>query len=204
MAALLAGLAVVVLLTSMLTWGALALALRGLESVWHDRVEALEFIHGVVTPIERTVPVIARRLPADLDATAAMLDSARESSIEHWGRYLATYFTTEESRLAGEVAVQLESVHASMRTLSQQLRASDTAGLERTVDDAFLPALAELSAGIEPLVRLQAEVTRDQVEATRSRHAISRTLLIASAVATLALLATVMGGAKPVRKRWRK
>lgn len=200
LAMLLAALASIVLLTTALTWGTLALALRNLESVWHDRVEALEFLYGSVTPLERTVASVAGPVPIEFDRTAARLDSAGAQSRESWQKYLVTTFTDDESRLVDDITPTMSRTHTTLDTLSALLRQGDTARVA-VVSREYLHAVAALSGGVEPLVRLQALVTRQLVQAARARHLVARTLLVGTAVATLALVVAALRGSRGRRYR---
>lgn len=202
LAALLAALACVVLVTTGLTWGTLAFALRNLESVWHDRVEALEFLYGAVTPFERTVASVAGPQPEFLKA-AARLDSAAALSRESWRRYLSTTFTDDEARLVDDITPTMERTNESLDTLAATLRRADSTRVGPAIRE-YLHAVAALSGGIEPLVRLQARVTRQLVQAARARHLVARTLLLGSALATLGLVVAALRGSRSPGGRWRR
>ncbi len=198
---LLAALATVMLVSTALTWGTLALALRNLESVWHDRVEALEFLYGAVTPFERTVASVAGEDP-DFPETIARLDSAASLSRESWRRYLGTTFTDDEARLVDDIIPTMNRTHSALDTLTGRMSRADTVRVEYARRE-YLHAVSALSGGIEPLIRLQARVTRQMVQAARARHLVSRTLLIGSVVATIVLVVAALRGARS-QGSWRR
>jgi hypothetical protein len=199
LAVLLTTLAAVVLLTVALTWGTLALELRALESAWHDRVEALEFLYGSVTPLERTVASVAAPKAPELPRIAERVDSAASASRASWQRYLATTFTDDERRLVDDITPTFERVYRSADSLIVMLR-TDTARVAE-VSGEYLHAVAALSGGIEPLVRLQARVTRQMVQAARKRQLVAKSMLLVSAVATVGLVGAALRGARRRRLR---
>jgi hypothetical protein len=199
LAVLLTTLATVVLVTVALTWGTLALALRTLESAWHDRVEALEFLYGSVTPLERTVASVAAPKSKELGKIAGRVDSASQASRSSWQRYLSTTFTDDERRLVDDITPTFERVYRSADSLIVMMQ-RDTARVAE-VSREYLHAVAALSGGIEPLVRLQAQVTQQMVQAARRRQLVARSMLLVSAVATVGLVGAALRGAR--RRRYR-
>ena len=200
LAVLLTTLAAIVLVTVATTWGTLALALRSLESAWHDRVEALEFLYGSVTPLERTVASVAAPQPTELARIATRVDSVAMTSRESWRRYLSTTFTDDERRLVDDITPTFERVYRSSDSLVALLQQQDTARVA-PVSREYLHAVAALSGGIEPLVRLQAQVTRQMVQSARRRQLVARSMLLVSAVATVGLVFAALKGSR--RRRWR-
>jgi hypothetical protein len=200
LAVLLTTLATIVLITVATTWGTLALALRSLESAWHDRVEALEFLYGSVTPLERTVASIAAPRQTELIKIAERVDSATVQSRESWRRYLTTTFTEDERRLVDDIKPTFERVYSSSDSLVTLLQLQDTARAA-PMSREYLHAVAALSGGIEPLVRLQARVTRQMVQSARQRQLVARSMLLVSAVATVGLVFAALRGSR--RRRFR-
>ena len=201
LAAILTTLASIVLVTVAITWGTLALALRTLESTWHDRVEALEFLYGSVTPLERTVASVAAPKSAELEKIASRVDSASAASRASWQRYMVTSFTDDERRLVDDITPTFDRVYRSSDSLTATLRARDTVRAP-DMSREYLHAVAALSGGIEPLVRLQARVTRELVQSARRRQLVARSMLVVSAIATVGLVAAALRGAR--RRHFRR
>jgi hypothetical protein len=196
-----AGLSVVALVSSASSWIALSLAQRSLESVWHDRVEALAFLHETTLPLERTVPMALTRGAEDNAVVAARVRAARVAADSAWTRYLATTLTPEEARTMRETTPAVTRAFAAADTLAAMLGA-DTAGVEVPV--RFARAIDELAAAVERLVAIQRPITRQQVEDARARHELARAMLVASVAATFLLLIAVLATTRGGRMPWRR
>lgn len=208
---LLAGLTLVAALSTALSLGALALALRGLESVWRDRVEAVTFLHQVTSPLDRAVPAIvghgsASRTPADSSTAVIQLRMARRAADSAWHRYLVTTLTAEESALVREVTPSVQKALLSADSMASAMESRKPEAIAVTLDAVLLPALAEADRGLDALVALQSKITRSQVEAARERHRLAQLLLIASGIVTAALIIATLGSSGGVAKRtrWRR
>lgn len=203
LARLLAALATIALLSTLLSWGALALALRSLEAVWHDRVEALVYLHEVTAPLERVVPLVTGPTTSGTDSVSVLVEAARLESAGAWRQYLATTFTAEEARRVDSVTPTVERALEGAAALRDVLGAGDARAIEGMLEDRFLPDVRQASLALERLVDVQRTVTREQVQAARSRHALARVLLLAGGISSLALVIAALGATRGrARAHW--
>lgn len=182
-------LGLLLLVTTALSWGALGYALKSLESVWQDRVEALAELHETSAPYYRALPSLSELgHPVAMDSAAAALSQARVVSTKAWKAYLGTTLTEAEVALVNETTVPVAQLQEGAASLEQVLRAGDHAGLVSHMDSVFLPRLAAVAKRMEGLVALQQIVTRERVAEARRRHQLARGLLIGSGVLATALV----------------
>lgn len=217
---LIAWLSLVALLSTASSWAALALALRSLESVWHDRVEALAFLHETMLPLERAVPALLTARSGSVKSDERTSDSvtvraadverlrvARAGAADAWRRYLATTLTAEEARITREVRPAVERALGAADSLATTLAHPDAATRASAFEllrGVVLPTFEASTLGLERLVALQRTETRQQVELARARYGLARTTLTASVVATLLMLTAVLATTRGARTPWRR
>jgi hypothetical protein len=205
----LAGLLAIVLLTSGLAWAFLGMALRSLETVLHDRVEALALLHTVNDELQHLVADVAVRaergvLP--MDSAAAVVRGARARADRAWQAYLGTWFTPAESLMVARIAPAVQLGIERAAQLVDTLDARAPAAIERFLDRAVGPDLDVVSTALRELVALQVGVTRDAYAVARARHTIAGQAFVGAVVAAsvLVLVALLAGGRRsrvPLR-RW--
>lgn len=187
-------LGILLLITTALSWGALGYALKSLESVWQDRVEALAELHETSAPFYRALPSLSELgHPVAMDSAAATLAQARLASTKAWKAYLGTTLTEAEVALVNETTIPVAQLQEGAASLEQVLRAGDHAGLVSRMDSVFLPRLAAVAKRMEGLVALQQTVTRERVAEAQRRHQLARGLLIGSGVLAAALVVIGIG-----------
>jgi hypothetical protein len=206
----LAGLLVIVLATTGLAWVLLGLSLRSLESVFHDRVEALALLHSVNDEMQHLVADVAFRVEMgqlDGDSAARVVRAARTRADSAWQAYLVTWFTPAESALVARStpAVNAGFAHAAM--LADTLEFGDHAMLRRALGARMYADLDGLSAAVRELVALQVGITRESYELSRARFGLAGQAFIGAVVAAcvLVMVALLAGGRRgpiPLR-RWK-
>lgn len=205
----LAGLLAIVLITSGLAWAFLGMALRSLESVLQDRVEALALLHTVNDELQHLVADVAVRaerglLPADSAATVVRGAQTRADSA--WQAYLRTWFTPAESTMVARIAPDVQRGIVRAAQVADTLEARDAVALERFLDGTVGPDLDVVSTVLRELVALQVGVTREAYAVARARHTIAGQAFVGAVVAAsvLVLVALLAGGRRsrvPLR-RW--
>ena len=187
-------LGVLLLIATALSWGALGYALKSLESVWQDRVEALAELYETSAPYYRALPTLSELgHPVAMDSAAAALSVARTESARAWKAYLNTTLTEAEVALVNGTTAPVAELQSGASTVEAVLRAGDHAGLVSRMDSVFLPSLAAVAKRMEGLVALQRTVTSERVTEARRRYQLARGLLIGSGVLAVGLVIVGIG-----------
>jgi hypothetical protein len=181
------------LIATILSWGAVGYALRSLESVWQDRVEALAELHETSAPFYRVLPQLSELgLPVTMDSVANALTSARGESVKAWKTYLGTTLTEAEVALVNQTTGPVGDLHKGAAELIETLRSGNHGNYVSQVQGQFMPRLYAVAMRMEGLVALQQTVTRDFVAEARRRHQWARAFLIVSGVLTTGVVAAGM------------
>jgi hypothetical protein len=205
----LAGLLVLVLLTIGLGWAFLGGALRSLESVFRDRVEALALLHTVNDEMQHLVTDIAVKVERGVvsaDSAAGVIRASRARADAAWQAYLVTRFTPAESALVARVAPAVAQGFAQATVLADSLEHGATANLAPLLEHHVMPELDALSAGVRDIVALQVRVTQEAYDLSRARYGIAGQAFLGAIVGAcvLVLVALLAGGRRspiPLR-RW--
>lgn len=205
----LAGLLLMVLITTALAWTFLGLSLRSLESVFRDRVEALALIHAVNDELQHAVSAMAvkaERGAVSADSAESVVRAAHARADSSWTAYLATWFTPAESTLVQRITPTIDAGFVQAERLADTLHLNDRVRLSAFLDGGFFPALDAFSASLRELVSLQVRVTQEAYDVSRARFGIARQAFIGAVVAACVLiLVALLAGSKrtniPIR-RW--
>lgn len=182
-----------------LSWAAMAYALRSLEDVWQDRVEALAEIHETTSPFYRMLPSLSEvGHPVAVDSAVIELSAARARSSKAWRSYLQTTLTEAEVALMNQTTAPVASLLAGADSLVSALKSGNHDTYVRVMNELFIPRLAAVAQRMEALVALQQTVTRERVAEAKRRFQMSRAVLIGSGLLAVALL---MVGAGVVKRR---
>jgi hypothetical protein len=206
----LAGLLVLVLLTTGLGWVFLGGALRSLESVFRDRVEALALLHTVNDEMQHLVTDMAvkvERGAVSRDTAARVIRQSHTRADSAWQSYLRTRFTPAESLLVARVSPAVEAGFSRAVVLADSLSHGTSAPLAPWLETVVMPDLDALSAAVREIVALQVRVTQDAYTQSRARYDIAgRAFLGAIVGACVLVLVALLAGARrspiPLR-RWR-
>lgn len=207
----LAGLLVLVLLTTGLGWAFLGGSLRSLESVFRDRVEALALLHTVNDEMQHLVTdmaVKAERGVVSRDSAAGVIRASRSRADSAWRAYLQTRFTPAESVLVTRVTPSVERGFAQATVLADSLAASTASPLAPWLETDVMPDLDALSSAMREIVALQVRVTQEAYDQSRARYGIAGQAFLGAIVGAcvLVLVALLAGGRRspiPLR-RWRR
>ena len=207
----LAGLLLLVLLTTGLGWAFLGGALRSLESVFRDRVEALALLHVVNDEMQHFVTdmaVKAERAVVRPDSAAQVIRDSHARADSAWRAYQATRFTPAESLLVTRVAPLVVRGFAQAVRLSDSLEQGASPRLAVWLEREVMPDLDVLSDGVRELVALQVRVTQEAYERSQARYRIAGQAFLGAIVSAcvLVLVALLAGGRRgpiPLR-RWRR
>jgi hypothetical protein len=207
----LAGLLVLVLLTTGLGWAFLGGALRSLESVFRDRVEALALLHTVNDEMQHLVTdmaVKAERGVVARDSAARVIRTSRVRADSAWQAYLRTRFTPAESLLVARVTPAVERGFAQAAVLADSLAQEAAPVLAPWLERDVMPDLDGLSSAVREIVALQVRVTQEAYDLSRARYGIAGQAFLGAIVGAcvLVLVALLAGGRRgpiPLR-RWRR
>lgn len=207
----LAGLLVLVLLTTGLGWAFLGGALRSLESVFRDRVEALALLHTVNDEMQHLVTdmaVKAERGVVGRDSAVRVIRVSRSRADSAWRAYLATRFTPAESLLVARVRPAVDRGFAQASVLADSLALGASTPLAPWLEREIMPDLDALSSAVREIVALQVRVTQEAYDQSRARYGIAGQAFVGAIVGAcvlvlVALLAGRRRGPIPLR-RWRR
>ena len=133
------------------------------------------FIAGSL--LDPTPEEIARDT-AGIEANIAAIDKV-------WSAYMATVLTTEEARIAKQLALdRARFVEEGLRPSVAALRAHDLEGAKRIVFEKNRPLYAPVGAGLAALMKLQIDVSKEEYDAAVARYASIR----------LGAMASILGG----------
>lgn len=205
----LAGLPAIVLATTAFGWLLLGLSLRSLETVFHDRVEALALLHTVNDELQHVVSDVAVRAEHGTvtgDSAARSIRAARARADVAWRAYLRTRFTAAESSLVRRVAPHVHTGLDAAHQLADTLASGERGPVTRVLEREVFSDLDSLSSNLRELVALQVGVTREAYAVSRARYRLAGQAFLAAVVSAcvLVLAALLAGGRRgpiPVR-RW--
>jgi methyl-accepting chemotaxis protein len=111
-----------------------------------------------------------------------------------WETYLASYLTTEEKNLAGQFALDRQHfVNEGILVALDQLENGNTEALEKTIKEKIRPLFIPVETGINALIQLQLDVSKQEYESAQHRYEENRRLSIFLMLAGLAL-SIIIGG----------
>ena len=185
------GLLAIVMVTTGLAWTFLGLSMRSLESVLHDRVEALALLHTVNDEMQHLIAdmaIKADRGVIPLDSASANARGAGERANASWNTYMETWFTPEEAELVTRITPAIERGFLQSQLLADTLARGDREALSEFLDGSFFPDLDLFSASLRELVALQVRVTQDAHALSRARFNVAGRAFIGAAIAAMALV----------------
>ena len=137
------------------------------------------FIAGSL--LDPTPEEIARDTAA-IEANIAAIDQV-------WSAYMATVLTTEEARIAKQLALdRTRFVQEGLRPSVAALRAHDLEGAKRIVFEKNRPLYAPVGAGLAALMKLQIDVSKEEYDAAVTRYASIRLGAMASILVGILLV----------------
>ncbi len=203
------GLLAIVLVTTGLAWTFLGLAMRSLESVLHDRVEALALIHTVNDEMQHQVADLAIKADRQLittDSAAASVRAAQQRAQEAWTTYLNTWFTPEEAELVARITPVIDAGFRQAGRLADTLQTGRTQALPTFLDELFFREIDAFSSALRELVALQVSVTRQAHALSQARFRIAGQAFLAAVIAAsvLVVVALLAGGRRTphATRRW--
>jgi methyl-accepting chemotaxis protein len=172
----------------------LAQTSAGLQTVYDDRmVPAIDLATIQRLTMRNQLAIADALMVPRADLVAARVDEIEQNIGKistTWDKYYATYLTPEEKILADQfVAARKAFVGDGLRPALAALRAHDTTEASRLWVANILPLYAPVSEKLEALLRLQADVARQEFEQASARYATVRNLVLAVAAAALLLAA---------------
>ncbi len=185
------GLLGIVMVTTGLAWTFLGLSMRSLESVLHDRVEALALLHTVNDEMQHLMAdmaIKADRGVVPLDSASATARGAGERASASWNLYMDTWFTPEEAELVERIMPAIDRGFLQSRLLADTLARGDREALSRFLDGSFFPDLDRFSSSLRELVALQVRVTQDAHALSRARFDVAGRAFIGAVIAAMALV----------------
>ena len=183
-----ASVAVLIVVLSGLSIGAMAQLDAGARTIYADRVVPLQqlkvvadaYAVAIVDEVHKvragTVTFAAGR--ARIARATVTIDSA-------WALYLATTLTAEEQALIGQVESVRAAANAATERAQALMAASDTAGLRVFAESALYPAIEPVSDRISRLIDLQVRVAAEAFASNSALYQRMRVLLALTALGIL-------------------
>ena len=198
------------LLSSLLLVGLLGLhglqsTVRGLETVYLDRVVPLRDLKLIadlyaVNIVDATHKANSSSLSSS--AAQALIVQARSDIDKTWQAYLATQLIAEEQRLIAEIKPLMAAAEAPLDHLQDLLRQGQREATREFADQRLYPLIDPLSAKFAELIEVQLGEARHQYERGQAAYASSLKLSLATYTKDLRLslglllLALLLGGAQ--------
>ncbi|WP_373388757.1 methyl-accepting chemotaxis protein [Pseudomonas alcaligenes] len=187
------------LLSSLLLVGLLGLhglqsTVRGLETVYLDRVVPLRDLKLIadlyaVNIVDATHKANSGSLSSS--AAQALIVQARSDIDKTWQAYLDTQLIAEEQRLIAEIKPLMAAAEAPLDHLQDLLRQAQREATREFADQRLYPLIDPLSAKFAELIEVQLGEARHQYE--RGQATYTRDLRLSLGLLLLALL---LGGAQ--------
>ena len=187
------------LLSSLLLVGLLGLhglqsTVRGLETVYLDRVVPLRDLKLIadlyaVNIVDATHKANSGSLSSS--AAQALIVQARSDIDKTWQAYLATQLIAEEQRLIAEIKPLMAAAEAPLDHLQDLLRQEQREATREFADQRLYPLIDPLSAKFAELIEVQLGEARHQYERGQAAYASSLKLSLG-----VLLLALLLGGAQ--------
>ena len=158
----------------------LATTNASVKTLYEDRVIAMGQLDQVVRLVNANQLTLATALTADPSKHAAMLDEvdARIQKIgANWDAYMATYLTPKEKELAQKFAAErAKFVADGLRPAIASIKAGDLKTGGEILNGPMAALYKPMQQGINDLIQLQLDVSKNEYEASQSRY---KTLLTA-------------------------
>ena len=187
------------LLSSLLLVGLLGLhglqsTVRGLETVYLDRVVPLRDLKLIadlyaVNIVDATHKANSGSLSSS--AAQALIVQARSDIDKTWQAYLATQLIAEEQRLIAEIKPLMAAAEAPLDHLQDLLRQEQREATREFADQRLYPLIDPLSAKFAELIEVQLGEARHQYERGQATYTKDLRLSLG-----LLLLALLLGGAQ--------
>ena len=178
----------------------MAIGEAGMKTVYEDRVIPLKQIKQVsddyaVYLIDAVNKANAGFMTAE--EALAGLETARKSTAEAWGAYMATKLTPEEAKLAEEAAAMMAPVDAESAKIKAflQSRRGNIAGQLASFDGALYSIVDPLTGKLGELINLQLTVAKSEYDAATEAERNALYMMSAAgavAVAVAALLGMLL------------
>jgi methyl-accepting chemotaxis protein-1 (serine sensor receptor) len=146
-----------------------------LRSVYEDRMVPVVQLDTIARAILRNriaiVNSVANPTPEEIRRNTADVEQGIELISRTWDAYMATYLTPEEKKLAEKfIAQRKKFVAEGLSPAVELLRAGKIDAARKHVFAVIEPAYAPVREGIDALIKLQADVARQEYESAESMY----------------------------------
>ena len=166
--------------------GALALrnmsaAVRGLETVYLDRVVPLKDLKAIADAYAVSIVDLSHKTRngnVDWEEAEARVATARKDIDKLWRAYLATYLVPQEQQTVAKLKPLMVTADQRIDELERILRARDQAAIDSFTINELYPAIDPVSDGFSELVNIQTEVAKQVFDEAHASYSSSRNLFI--------------------------
>ncbi|MEA3639782.1 MAG: methyl-accepting chemotaxis protein [Lamprobacter sp.] len=163
-------------------------AVKGLDSVYQDRVVPLHQLESIVEQYAVSVVDSSHKVNAGTLSWSrgrTNMANALTETASDWQAFLGTDLVADEERLVAAVSPRLEAANQGIQELQQIMQREDKAALEAFVSNRLYPLIDPISEGFQDLMTVQVEVAKATYEDASAAYQRSRTLLITALVVVL-------------------
>jgi PAS domain S-box-containing protein len=157
----------------------------GLLTVYEDRTVPLGQLDKVVRLLQRNrllvADAIAASNPDEIKNAAGKVEGNIDEAQKMWGAYTATYLTPEEKKLAEQFATDRDNfVKNGLIPAIAALKAGNIDELKRLEHDVMAVGFNPVIEGIDALIKLQLDVSKQEADSAQANFASMRNAVIAA------------------------
>ncbi|MEO8408043.1 MAG: methyl-accepting chemotaxis protein [Oxalobacteraceae bacterium] len=157
---------------------------QGLQTVYADRTVPLGQLDLVVRMLQRTRRLVAEAIyaanPDQMKNTAGKVESNIGEINQVWDAYMTTYLTPEEKKLTEKFTLDRANfVNRGLTPAIAALNAGNVEALKQLEHDVMTADFIPVTAGIDALIALQLDVSRQESERAQAHFVSMRNIVIA-------------------------
>ncbi|HUX90541.1 MAG TPA: methyl-accepting chemotaxis protein [Gallionellaceae bacterium] len=159
----------------------------GLHTIYEDRTIALGQLSTVVRLLERNQLIISKSVhannPNEIKNAAGIVENNIDEVNRTWSAYMATYLTPEEKKLAEKFSIDRANfVERGLKPAIAALNAGNVGELKRLEHDVMAEDFIPVREGIDALIQLQLDVSKQEVGNSQDNFSFMRSTVIAAVI----------------------
>ena len=166
----------------------MAAAVRGLETVYLDRVVPLKDLKAIADAYAVSIVDLSHKTRngnVGWEEAQGRVATARQDIDRLWRAYLATTLVKREENTIARIKPLMRTADQRIDTLERILRAKDQAAIDSFTINELYPSIDPVSDGFAELVNIQTEVAKEVFDEAHVQYARSRNLFLLTVVAVL-------------------
>jgi methyl-accepting chemotaxis protein len=166
----------------------MAAAVRGLETVYLDRVVPLKDLKAIADAYAVSIVDLSHKTRngnVPWEEAQTKVATARQDIDRLWRAYLSTYLVPKEVQTVAQLKPLMTTADQRIDELELILRNKDQAALDSFTINELYPAIDPVSDGFSALVNIQTEVAKEVFDEAHTRYEASRNLFILTIVLVL-------------------